>query len=131
MSRLIGMIFVADLIACRVHVFMSAVACNSSRPVISRLWSGFLVWLLLEMMHVAFSWTGWRVFRCPSKRGVSSLCCSCAFSACWIGEGVTRGYKDGLQPESLADGSWLVKQNQPVSKIETKSDTNLRSLYES
>jgi len=41
-----------------------------------------------------------------------------------------RGYKDGLQPESLADGNWLVKQNQPVSKIETKSDTNLRSLYE-
>ena len=40
-------------------------------------------------------------------------------------------YKDGLQPESLADGNWLVKQNQPVSKIETKSDTNLRSLYES
>jgi hypothetical protein len=38
------------------------------------------------------------------------------------------GYKDGLQPESLADGNWLVKQNQPVSKIET---TNLRSLYES
>jgi len=42
-----------------------------------------------------------------------------------------RGYKDGLQPESLADGNWLVKQNQPVSKIETNSDTNLRSLYES
>ena len=41
------------------------------------------------------------------------------------------GYKDGLQPESLADGNWLVKQKQPVSKIETKSDTNLRSLYES
>ena len=46
-------------------------------------------------------------------------------------QGVTRGYKDGLQPESLADGNWLVKQNQPVSKFETKSDTNLRSLYES
>ena len=45
--------------------------------------------------------------------------------------GVTRGYKDGLQPETLADGNWLVKQNQPVSKIETKSDTDLRSLYES
>jgi len=45
--------------------------------------------------------------------------------------GVTRGYKDGLQPEILADGNWLVRQNQPVSKIETKSDTNLRSLYES
>jgi hypothetical protein len=42
-----------------------------------------------------------------------------------------QGYKDGLQPESLADGNWLVKQKQPVSKIETKSDTNLRSLYES
>jgi len=42
-----------------------------------------------------------------------------------------KGYKDGLQPESLADGNWLVKQNQPVSKIDTKSDTNLRSLYES
>jgi len=45
-------------------------------------------------------------------------------------QGVTRGYKDGLQPETLADGNWLVKHNQPVSKIETKSDTNLRSLYE-
>jgi hypothetical protein len=42
-----------------------------------------------------------------------------------------KGYKDGLQPESLADGNWLVKQNQPVSKIDAKSDTNLRSLYES
>ena len=42
-----------------------------------------------------------------------------------------KGYKDGLQPESLADGNWLVKQKQPVSKIETKSDTNLRSLFES
>jgi len=39
--------------------------------------------------------------------------------------------KDGLQPESLADGNWLVKQNLPVLKIKTKSDTNLRSLYES
>jgi len=48
-----------------------------------------------------------------------------------LSKGVTRGYKDGLQPESLADANWLVKQNQPVSKIETKSDTNLRSLYES
>jgi hypothetical protein len=45
--------------------------------------------------------------------------------------GLQGGYKDGLQPESLADGNWLVKQNQPVSKIETKSDTNLRSLHES
>ena len=44
---------------------------------------------------------------------------------------VSRGYKDGLQPETLAYGNWLVKQNQPVTKIETKSDTNLRSLYES
>ena len=25
-----------------------------------------------------------------------------------------KGYKDGLQPESLADGNWLVKQNQPI-----------------
>jgi len=37
--------------------------------------------------------------------------------------GLQGGYKDGLQPETLADGNWLVKQNQPVSKIETKSDT--------
>jgi hypothetical protein len=45
--------------------------------------------------------------------------------------GLQGGYKDGLQPETLADGNWLVKQNQPVSRIETKSDTNSRSLYES
>jgi len=44
---------------------------------------------------------------------------------------VNKGYKDGLQPETLADGNWLVKQNQPVSKTETKSDTNLRGLFES
>jgi hypothetical protein len=42
---------------------------------------------------------------------------------------VYKGYKDGLPPETLANGNWLVKQNQPVSKIEIKSDTNLRSLY--
>ena len=41
------------------------------------------------------------------------------------------GYKDGLQPGTLADGNWLVKQNQLVSKIEINSDTNLRSLHES
>jgi len=41
-----------------------------------------------------------------------------------------KGYKDGLQPETLADGNWLVKQNQPVSKFEIKSDTNLRSRYD-
>jgi len=39
---------------------------------------------------------------------------------------LSRGYKDGLQPMTLADGNWLVKQNQPVSKIETKSDTNFQ-----
>jgi len=43
MSRLIRVIFVADLTACRLKYFMSAVAC---RPVTLRLWSGFLVWLL-------------------------------------------------------------------------------------
>jgi len=26
-----------------------------------------------------------------------------------------KDYKDGLQPESLADGNWLEKQNQPAS----------------
>jgi hypothetical protein len=41
-----------------------------------------------------------------------------------------EGFKDGLQPESLADGNWLVKQKQPVSKIETKYNTNLKSLYD-
>ena len=41
MSRLICMILVADLIACR--FFMNAVA---RRPVTPRLWSGFLVWQL-------------------------------------------------------------------------------------
>jgi len=56
------------------------------------------------------------------------------YNVYWLAKedkGLQGGYKDGLQPESLADGNWLVKQNQPVSKIETKSDTNLRSLYES
>ena len=46
-------------------------------------------------------------------------------------QGVTRGLQGWPQSETLADGNWLVKQNQPVSKIETKSDTYLRSLYES
>jgi len=42
MSRLICMIFIADLIACRLDI-MNTVAC---RPITLRLWSGFLVWLL-------------------------------------------------------------------------------------
>jgi len=97
---------------------------------------------LLSQIHV----TRW--FVCSRKLGrvtlgaVSSyvinihlLCNSIASSLAerpFLGrKGVTRGYKDGLQPETLTDGNWLVKQNQPVLKIETKSDTNLRSLYES
>ena len=44
MSCLICMIIVADLIACRLNLFMGAVACT--RPVTPRLWSGLLVWLL-------------------------------------------------------------------------------------
>ena len=38
-----------------------------------------------------------------------------------------KGYKDGLQPETLADGNWLVKQNQPVSNLKL----NLTQLEES
>ena len=30
---------------------------------------------------------------------------------------VTRGYKDGLQPETLADGNWLVKQINQCRKL--------------
>ena len=43
-------------------------------------------------------------------------------------QGVTRM---ACSPSLWLMANWLVKQNQPVSKIETKSDTNLRSLYES
>jgi hypothetical protein len=28
-----------------------------------------------------------------------------------------KGYKDGLQPESLADGNWLVKQINKCQKL--------------
>jgi len=59
------------------------------------------------------------LLRCVCKTQIN--CHNCCY----------KGYEDGLQPETLADGNWLVEQNQPVSKIETKSDTNLRSLYES
>ena len=47
--------------------------------------------------------------------------------------GVTRGVTRmaAYSPSLWLMANWLVKQNQPVSKIETKSDTNLRSLYES
>jgi hypothetical protein len=35
-------------------------------------------------------------------------------------EGKSRGdFSDVWAAETLADGNWLVKQNQPVSKIET------------
>ena len=43
-------------------------------------------------------------------------------------QGVTRM---AYSPSLWLMANWLVKQKQPVSKIETKSDTNLRSLYES
>jgi hypothetical protein len=41
--RLICTIFVAELTACRLTIFLGVVAC---RPVTPRLWSGFVVWLL-------------------------------------------------------------------------------------
>ena len=43
----------------------------------------------------------------------------------------TRVTRMAYSPSLWLMANWLVKQNQPVSKIETKSDTNLRSLYES
>jgi len=70
MPRLICMIFVADLIACMLNFLMSAVAW--CRPVTPRLWSGFLVWLL-QMVPVAHSRMVWRIWWCPSKRGISKL----------------------------------------------------------
>ena len=54
MSRLICMIFVADLIACRLSLFISVM----KRPVTPRLWSGFIAWLL-QMVPVAPSLAGW------------------------------------------------------------------------
>jgi len=43
MSRLICMMFLADVIACRLDFSLSAVAC---RPVTPRLWGGFFARLL-------------------------------------------------------------------------------------
>ena len=38
----------------------------------------------------------WRVLRCPSKWGISSLCCSCDFPACWVGD-VSTQYLDMMR----------------------------------
>ena len=46
-------------------------------------------------------------------------------------KGVTRVTRMAYSSSLWLMANWLVKQIQPVSKIETKSDTNLRSLYES
>jgi hypothetical protein len=35
-------------------------------------------------------WCEVRVLQCPSKRGMSSLCCPRAFSVCWVGEVSTQ-----------------------------------------
>jgi len=43
----------------------------------------------------------------------------------------SRVTRMAYSPSLWLMANWLVKQNQPVSIIETKSDTNLRSLYES
>jgi len=62
MPCLICIIFVADLIACRLHFFMSAVEFT-------------IVWMLL-LVPVAPSRKVWRVLRFLSKLGNSSLCFS-------------------------------------------------------
>jgi len=77
------------------------------------------VWV--RILHDAPQWVMW--INCSDMLMI--------IRRCFLPRGLQGGYKDGLQPESLADGNWLVKQKQPVSKIITKSDTNLRSLYES
>eukprot|EP00983_Pelagomonas_calceolata_P084526 1156372-Pelagomonas_calceolata.AAC.11 len=61
----------------------------------------------------------------PKICDVALGCSSC--------EAVSRGYKGykvGLQPETLAD-RLLVKQAQPASNSETSSDINLKNLIES
>jgi len=65
-----------------------------------------------------------------TKLSPTGFCAHCVgFFTCGAHEqGVTRGYKDGLQPETLADGNWLVKQNQPVSKIETNTSKHANTL---
>jgi hypothetical protein len=96
MSRLICMIFVADLIVSRLIFLMtrSAVIC---RPVSSRLWSGFLVWLLFMILLLLPSGMVWRVCGVRvSEACISSLCCSRAFSACWVGKASTPLISDQL-----------------------------------
>jgi len=34
----------------------------------------------------------WRVLQCPSTRGISSLCFSCALLACWVEEASNQFY---------------------------------------
>ena len=56
-----------------------------------------------------------------------SRCCIVFYTT----NGCTRVTRMAYSPSLWLMANWLVKQNQPVSKIETKPDTNLRSLYES
>ena len=70
MYRLICMVFVADLIACRLNLLMSAVACRLVAP---RLWSGFLVWLLQTLLLA-----GWCGGFCGVR--VSKALAACLFS---------------------------------------------------
>ena len=88
MSRLC-MNFVADLIACRLKFFMSAVAC---RPVTLRLWGGSLCgccrWCQLLL-------TGWCEGFCGLGRKAwdyEHMLFSC-LSACWVGEVSTQNIK--------------------------------------
>ena len=64
------MVFVADLIACRLNLLMSAVACRLVAP---RLWSGFLVWLLQTLLLA-----GWCGGFCGVR--VSKALAACLFS---------------------------------------------------
>jgi len=88
--------------ACKLNFLMNAVAC---RPFTPRLCSGFGRWLLSTVL-VAPGRLVQRALRCPSKQCNSSLCCSCAFSACWVG-GVSTQYLISVTCISHLVGSLL------------------------
>ena len=64
-------------------------------------------------------------------RFITLLLQSLPLDELWTSTCQARVTRMAYSPSLWLMANWLVKQNQPVSKIETKSDTNLRSLYES
>jgi hypothetical protein len=127
-------------------------ACTNSRVLVIHLWNSPVEWVSTTRIAASFALSPHHQHHAlpaaltqlsrPVARGQTEVEVADSVGGCWVhglshalpprllrrlrglgARGVTRGYKDGLQPESLADGKGLGARAQSYSMNESNQET--------